>query len=462
MPSASDLAAGTVVTILFLGIVAAAEIWRRRGNPSPESTRKLIHVAGGLVALSLPFVIRSPWVVLAMALGMAGLFLAGKLTGRLQSLHGVSRRTSGTEYYPLVIYILFVFTQGAPWKYVICVLVLTTADALAALVGSRWGRLRYEVDHNSKSVEGSAVFLVATFLAVLIPLLLWPTPIDPLKQSTPLVTCLLTALLIAVPTTGLEAISQHGRDNLWVPLGALLILNNTLHLPVAELIEWTRVLLAVCAITGLAAWRTARFNVGAMLVLILAAYACWTLTSFDWAVVVFLGYGCYLVAVLARPRPGVISSGVVVSALLIPFVVMLSAALALHYDATTLYRFLYGVFVAGCITVTSRSVRGQVSRRREIGLAAALTESAATTCLVCGVIVVPTAFLLPEVPLAALLWATAAPLAGGVLSETVFSDPVAARSDRWWSTARDVPLLAAMAVISAAQMAGLSPLWHPR
>jgi len=126
-----------------------------------------------------------------------------------------------------------VFTQGAPWKYVICVLVLTTADALAALVGSRWGRLRYEVDHNSKSVEGSAVFLVATFLAVLIPLLLWPTPIDPLKQSTPLVTCLLTALLIAVPTTGLEAISQHGRDNLWVPLGALLILNNTLHLPVA-------------------------------------------------------------------------------------------------------------------------------------------------------------------------------------------------------------------------------------
>ena len=174
-PSAQDVVAGVVITLLFLAIVATAEAWRRLGNPQPESTRKLIHIAGGLVALSMPFVIESHWVVLAMAAGMATLFLTGKFTGQLRSLHGVARKSSGTEYYPVVIYLLFLCTKDAPWKYFICVLVLTTADAMAALVGSRYGRLRYQVDENFKSVEGSFVFLLVTFLAVFLPLATWPT-----------------------------------------------------------------------------------------------------------------------------------------------------------------------------------------------------------------------------------------------------------------------------------------------
>ena len=209
-----------------------------------------------------------------MALGMAALFLAGKLTGRLQSLHGVARKSSGTEYYPIVIYLLFCFTQDASWKYVICVLVLTTADLLAALVGRRYGRLRDEIDGNYKSVEGSLVFAMVTFLAVLVPLLVWPILVGPLNGSPSLVTCLLTALLVAIPTTGFEAISQHGRDNLWVPLGTLLILNQTLLLPVDELVQCTLIVVGIGLFTGVAIWRTATFNAGGAVVIMLAAYAC--------------------------------------------------------------------------------------------------------------------------------------------------------------------------------------------
>ena len=146
------------MTTIYLSIVATAEAWRRWGNPTPESTRKLIHIAGGLVRLVFALCDR-------IALGRVGhgnwyrnLVSDGQATGKLQSLHGVSRKSSGTEYFPLVIYLLFYLTTGESWKYFICILVLTTADSLAALVGGRYGRLRYEVDQNYKSVEGSLVF----------------------------------------------------------------------------------------------------------------------------------------------------------------------------------------------------------------------------------------------------------------------------------------------------------------
>ncbi len=461
-PLAADLLGGAVVTVLFLSIVAAAEAWRRWGRPDPESTRKLVHIAGGLVALCLPFVVRSHWIVGAMALGMAVLFLAGKWTGQLQSLHGVSRRSSGTEYYPLVIYLLFYFTQGAPVKYIISVLVLTTADSLAALIGSRYGRLRYEVDNNFKSVEGSLVFFLATFLAVLVPLLAWPMLIGPLEASPTLVACVFTALLVAFPTTGIEAIAQHGRDNLWVPLGTLLILNNTLHLPIDSLARWTLVLLTICAITGLAVWRIATFNVGATVVLILAAYACWTLTSIDWAIPFFLAFGYYLIAVLASPQPMKIASRAVVRALLPPFVVMMAAALLRHEGATQVYGFLYGPFVAGCASIAGQSAWDQLTHGYSAGRAFKFLGSIANTCLACIAAILPAQLLQPGMTWIAPLWIAAAALAVGIPSGMLVDHPAIVRSTRLWALARMGFITAALGLVALVQAAGLSPLWHPR
>ncbi len=392
-----------------------------------------------------------------MALGMGAFFLAGKLTGRLQSLHGVSRKSSGTEYYPLVIYLLFYFTQGEPWKYFICVLVLTTADALAALVGSRYGRMRYEVDQNYKSVEGSLVFLVVTLLAVFVPLLAWPLPNPPSPAA-----CLLTALLVAMLTTGFEAIAQHGRDNLWVPLGTLVVLNRTLPLPVSELAQRVVILVVICVLAGLAAWRTTTFNVGGTLVLILAAHACWTLTSIDWALPVFCSFAFYMCTVVTIPRHVMLVSTPVLKALLLPFLVMVSAYLLQYFGATAEYRFLYGPFVAGCATTTAQSAWDQVPRDRRMRPGTKLVGSIAMTLLACLVVVLPTFLLQSQVSAEAPLWITAVALAVGIPSGMLFERQELTDSNRRWWLARMLSIAAAMGLVALLQASGVSPLWYPR
>jgi phytol kinase len=457
MPSASDLLAGAIVTVLFLSVVAAAEAWRRWGNPEPEWTRKLIHIGGGLVALSLPFVIESHLVVFAMALGMAALFLAGKLTGRLQSLHGVDRKSSGTEYHPVSVYLLFFFTQGTPWKYFICLLVLTTADALAALIGSRYGRLRYEVDDNYKSVEGSLVFLVVTFLAVIVPLLMWP-----MVDRPPVAVCLLTALLVAMLTTGFEAIAQHGRDNLWVPMGALIVLNRTLPLSVNELTQRVAVLVGIFLVATLATWKTATFNVGGTLVLILVAYSCWTLTSIDWALPVFWGFAFYVsVAIICRSEV-LIASKPVVRALLLPFAVMASGFFLQLNDVASGYQFLYGSFLVGCVTVTAQAAWAQVLSEWPMSGVRRITGSIVTTCLACTAIVVPAFCLQSRVSIEAPLWVAVTALTVVIPRGSWFDFKRLDNSLHWWWIARILSTVVAMGLMALIQALGVSPLWNPR
>src|SRR6185369_5828855 len=63
-----DLRGALILSGAFLGLIAIAELWRRFGHPKPEHTRKLVHLGGGMACLFFPFLVLSPWVVLAMAL----------------------------------------------------------------------------------------------------------------------------------------------------------------------------------------------------------------------------------------------------------------------------------------------------------------------------------------------------------------------------------------------------------
>ncbi len=68
--------------------------------PNPSTPAKLVHLGGGIACLFFPFLVSSPWVVLALSLPLTALFVAGAKLGFLQSLHGVGRKSRGAEYYP--------------------------------------------------------------------------------------------------------------------------------------------------------------------------------------------------------------------------------------------------------------------------------------------------------------------------------------------------------------------------
>lgn len=211
-----EAARAVLVALGFLSLFGLAEFVRRRYAPHPEVTRKLVHFGGGLGVAVFPWLFESSWTVLALASLFAGLLWGSRRLGLLPSVHGVARRSEGVVYYPVAVYLLFLVGHERPVLYFISALTLVVSDTLAALVGSHYGRLQYQVEEDRRSLEGSAVFFLTTFLAAHLPLLLL-TEVDRLA-------CVLIALQVALLTTMFEALSLKGNDNLILPLGTYYLL----------------------------------------------------------------------------------------------------------------------------------------------------------------------------------------------------------------------------------------------
>lgn len=211
-----DLQHAALFALGFVLLVAGTEWWYRHLRPPVEWTRKTLHVAFGLAAATLPWVITSHWTFLALAVTIALPLSWARRRRWLPSLFDVERRTFGELYFPAGVYLLFVVSAGRPVFYLVSLITLVICDALAAVLGKAYGRHRYSVQQDQRSLEGSAVFLFTAFLGTHLPLLLL-TDID---RGT----CAMIALQLALLVTSFEAISTGGMDNLVLPLATYYLL----------------------------------------------------------------------------------------------------------------------------------------------------------------------------------------------------------------------------------------------
>jgi phytol kinase len=450
-----DLRGAIILSTAFLSIVAAAELWRRFGHPKPEHTRKLVHLGGGVACLFFPFLVHSPWVVLAMALPLTLLFVAGAKLGFLKSLHGVGRKSRGAEYYPLAVFLVFLMTEGKPWLYLAAVLVLAVADAFAALIGSRYGVVRYEVEDEHKSLEGSLVFLVIAFLAVHLPVLLLtdlPRPI-----------CVLAAVLVATLVTGFEAISLEGADNLFVPVAVVVVLGKITTKPLSEVVFQNLSLLAICLVVALLVWRLRSLNVGGTIAYILFVYGTWSLGNWLWALPAFLGFLGYLFAWYRFAPPGH-AAGVkvrtVTRALLPPFA-MLAVA-----NGFGRYPQLYAPYLAASATIIAFSLDTGVFRLERVSGPARAVGALGLGLLGCAVIL-PIPWLALGA-LGAVPWTALVAIAAVVMVAAVVNAAIELRSSapeersREWTGWRFLLSFATAGAVLALQAAGWIPMWDPR
>lgn len=203
-------------------LLLLASTLRARRHYHPETTRKLLHLGLGGIALTYPFLFRSAWPVLVINFGFLCLLLGGLIHEPLQYrwrdvVSRVERKTVGEFYFPISIALLFLLTGSDPLLFCIPVLILTIADAAAALVGCHYGRHTYRTAAGHKSLEGSAAFFLAAFLLTQLPLLLF-TPLAPAAVIA-------IASTLALAMTIVEALSWRGLDNLLLPLASFALLN---------------------------------------------------------------------------------------------------------------------------------------------------------------------------------------------------------------------------------------------
>lgn len=255
----------------------------------PELARKLFHIGGGLLALLLPWVFHDPVPVVILSACSALTVLALKFVPRLRESLGrvtssVNRVSLGEISFPVSVCFLFLASGGDPVFYSIPLLILTFADSTAALIGVRYGQVKYAATKSEKSVEGSAAFFLAGFFSVHVPLLL--------GTSIGRAESLLVALILAFLLVLLEAVSWSGLDNLFVPIVAFVLLRVLAKKPAEILILHLITTVTLTALVILWGRRTT-LNPSGLLGGVLLCYAAWTIGGWPWAMVpalVFLVY----------------------------------------------------------------------------------------------------------------------------------------------------------------------------
>ena len=90
----------TLFAIGFAGVAAGTELWYRRFKPPVEWTRKTLHVAFGIAAAALPWVLHSQWTLLALVVAIAVPLTWARSRGLLPSLFDVERQSHGEIYFP--------------------------------------------------------------------------------------------------------------------------------------------------------------------------------------------------------------------------------------------------------------------------------------------------------------------------------------------------------------------------
>ncbi len=218
--NATSIAIAIPPVALFL----AMGILSRIGNHSPvgrELKRKALHISIGLMALSFPTFLKSPTLIIA-ALGLVlGWLIAVRKNAALRRcfgsvLHDVRRKSLGEVYFAISIGGLLLLTQNEPLFFVIPILILTLADASAAIVGRIFPVGPLPEFARGKTMTGCAAFFAMAFVVSFWCLLS--------IADVQIAHAFLVATVVAVATCGAEAISRRGTDNLFVPAMAYLIL----------------------------------------------------------------------------------------------------------------------------------------------------------------------------------------------------------------------------------------------
>lgn len=367
----SDLPGALALVLIFCGLLGVAELWTRLGSPKPEVSRKFVHFAGGFACLLFPLFVSSVWVVLILALGVAAVFWYGERSKALLCLSSVKRSGYGTLLFPFSIFAVFALSQGKFWLFACSVLTLATADTGAALVGTRYGSVRYAVEDEFKSLEGSAAFFVISFLTVHLPMLL-------LSEDISREVCVLSAVLVALLLTGLEAVSLKGADNLFVPIGTCLMLGRITTKPAIEVLYQNISLLMLCGLVALMVSRNKVLNTGGSIVFLLFLYSAWSLGSEAWALPILASFLVYLISwkwLVSAERAGqTIRVKLATRALAVPFAVLMAASIMRSYN------FFYGPFLASIGVVLALTLWSQLASRK------AASRKNLSTALLIGVV----------------------------------------------------------------------------
>jgi dolichol kinase len=209
-----------VLLLSYVYLFAALGIteWlQRRQGYSVEFTRKAVHIAAGMTVVFLLF-FENKLIGLIPPVSFIFINTYSYWKGTFQAMETGERGQLGTIYFPLSFAVVAWVLWPTRPLLVAALMPMTWGDALAAVVGKRWGKRQFRVLGSIRSLEGSLVFFLVSWVTTAIPLLLLP--------GSRFIgwSAVLVSMGVAAATTLTEALSPWGTDNLTVPAVSTLVL----------------------------------------------------------------------------------------------------------------------------------------------------------------------------------------------------------------------------------------------
>jgi dolichol kinase len=179
----------------------------------PNFSRKFLHIMVGNILFILP-VFTSRWVMalLAAAPFIILTFLMSpssplKFKDRIStSGHGL-----GLVYYSISWTVLALIFFDQPWIIAVGIAAMSYGDGMAALIGKQYGKIKYNISGDEKSLEGSLTMFLVLMAALGIVLVYYGVPAS-----------ITVIAIVALVATIFEAVTPKGLDNLTACFSAVI------------------------------------------------------------------------------------------------------------------------------------------------------------------------------------------------------------------------------------------------
>ncbi|WP_296797607.1 diacylglycerol/polyprenol kinase family protein [uncultured Methanobrevibacter sp.] len=207
----SDILALIVVYIYVAAIFVIAEMVLKT---RPEVSRKFLHIMVGNMIFAMPF-FSDPWVMvwfLTLPITIALFFLTEYSPIKIENSVTESGHALGLFFYAGIWTVLIAVFSNHLWIVALAIVPMVYGDGFAALIGQKFGRVKYKVFGGEKSLEGSLTMFVVTTVMSVFVWMVFSTIGYPMPNFN------LAAILgISAVATICEALSYGGIDNLTVP-----------------------------------------------------------------------------------------------------------------------------------------------------------------------------------------------------------------------------------------------------
>ena len=202
-----------IATLAIFVLLVLSEFLWRKAHIRGEFARKFVHIIAGSFIAFLPFWVSYGWLSL-LAIGFILANVLNRYTQLFHAIHAITRKSWGDLLFGIGILICSLIRPNR-WLFAGAILQVALADGMAAVVGSHYSKRRYRMFDHYKSPIGTLTFCLCSLLISILALM-----VGNLGGHN------VIEVLIAVPLlmTLFENVSGYGTDNIFLPLGYLLVM----------------------------------------------------------------------------------------------------------------------------------------------------------------------------------------------------------------------------------------------